>query len=504
MNLIKSILYRLGKMNIVFATASQLGRAICEKKVSAVEVLNAYLEQIAKHNIKINAIATLDEEKARKRAKEADEALASGENWGVLHGVPITIKDTLETTSLPTTAGYPPLKNYISDRDATTVARLKAAGAIVYAKTNPAKLAGDYQTNNPLFGRTNNPWDLNRTVGGSSGGSASAIAAGFSPLDIGSDIAGSIRHPAHYCGVYGLMPTDRRVPTTGHIPELPGKPHYLRHLLRIGPLARSLEDLQLCFTLIAGADPRQPEIPPVALDEPTGKKLSDLRIAWTYGYDFLPISKDTRACLQTLVDRLSDAGCLEECNPSNFDWEEALANYSAWAFLELYASTPSVKDLLQGFAIGIKEEFLARTQTPFKSGTPLAKKSHLTFPPSLANYNAVLSDRDRLMTQMDRFMDEWDAWICPVSMTPAFPHCDFGEPIAVDGVKYPYLLACGGYTMPLNLTGNPVVVIPSGQSKEGLPIGVQIVGKRWKDLELLAIATAISQASGNFSHPPGY
>ena len=488
-------------MNIVYATATQLAQMIREKEVSAGEVLDAYLEQIAKHNGRINAIATLDE-RARQKAKEADLALASGENWGALHGVPITVKDTLETVGLFTTAGYPPLKNYIPSQDATTVARLRAKGAIIFAKTNPAKLAGDYQTNNPLFGQTNNPWDLNRTVGGSSGGSASAIAAGFSPLDIGSDVAGSIRHPAHCCGVYGFMPTDRRVPTTGHIPELPGKPKHIRHLLRIGPLARSVEDLQLCFSLIAGADIRQPEIPPVPLDQPI-EKLPDLRIAWTNGYDFLPISKDTRLAIQSLTNSLSQAGCyLEECNPTDLDWEEALANYSAFAAYELFASASKL-GILSGMRTGIVTEFYARTQTAFKSGTPLAKKGNLAFPPSLAKYNAVLTERDRQIAQMDRFMDEWDAWICPVSITPAFPHCHFGQPIDVDGVKFPYLLACGGYTMPLNFTGSPVVVIPIGQSKEGLPIGVQVVGKRWKDMELLAIAQEINQVAGHLQHPPG-
>ena len=326
-------------MNIVFATASQLARMIRYKEVSAVEVLDAYLEQIDKHNSKINAIATLNAKKARNRAIKADEALARGENWGALHGVPITIKDTIETAGLLTTAGYPSLKNYIPSKDATTVARLKAAGAIIFAKTNPAKLAGDYQTQNPLFGQTNNPWDLNRTVGGSSGGSASAVAAGFSPLDLGSDVAGSIRHPANYCGVYGFMPTDRRVPTTGHIPPLPGRPQFIRHLLRIGTLARSVGDLQLCFSLIAGADIKQPEIPPIMLDKATGKKLSNLRIAWTYGVDLLPTSKDTQSCIQTAIDRLSDAGCyLEQCNPTDLDWEEALAVYSAFAGNELFTS----------------------------------------------------------------------------------------------------------------------------------------------------------------------
>ena len=195
-------------MNIVFTPAHQLAQMIRLGEISAVEVLEAYLEQIAKHNSRVKAIATLDEERARKRAIEADEALAKGENWGVLHGVPITVKDSLETARLLTTSSYPPLKNYIPQQDATTVARLRQAGAIIFAKTNLPPVAGDYQTNSPIFGRTNNPWNLNYTVGGSSGGSASAIAAGFSPLDIGSDIAGSIRQPAHFCGVFGFMPTE--------------------------------------------------------------------------------------------------------------------------------------------------------------------------------------------------------------------------------------------------------------------------------------------------------
>jgi amidase len=491
-------------MNIVFAPAYQLAEMIRQREISAVEVLEAYLQQIAKHNEQVNAIANLDEERARKKAAEADRALARGENWGVLHGVPITIKDTLETTGLTTTSGYLPLKDYVPQQDATTVARLRAAGAIIFAKTNPSKLAGDYQTNNPIFGRTNNPWNLNCTVGGSSGGSASAISAGFSPLDIGSDVAGSIRHPAHCCGVYGFMPTDRRVPTTGHIPELPGKPKHIRHLLRIGPFARSIEDLRLCLALTAGADARQPEIPPVRLDSPTDKKLSDLRIAWTYGYDFLPISKDTRLAIQTLANRLTDTGCsLEECNPTNFNWEEALANYSAFSALELFASASQL-GILRAMWIGIKTEFYARTQTTFRAGTALAKKGNLAFPPTLAKYNTVLTERDHQIAQMDRFLDQWDAWICPVSITPAFPHCSFGKPIEVDGVKFPYILACGGYTIPLNLTGSPVVVIPIGQSKEGLPIGIQVVGKRWKDMELLATATEITKVIGDLQRPPGY
>ncbi|WP_319420693.1 amidase [Pleurocapsa sp. FMAR1] len=489
-------------MNIVFATASQLAQMIRDREVSATEVVNAYLEQIDKHNQKINAIATLNREQALKKAKEADEALAKGENWGVLHGVPVTIKDLFKTAGLTTTAGYLPLKDYVPDEDATTVARLKAAGAIILGKTNIPQFGGDYQTKNPVFGRTNNPWDLNHTVGGSSGGSAGAVAAGFSPLDLGSDIAGSIRLPAHYCGVYGFMPTDGRVSTTGHMPPLPGQSKYIRQMLRVGTLVRSVEDLQLSLAIIAGADINQPEIPPVPLDKPTGKPLSELKIAWTYGYDFLPITKDTQVCIQNLINRLTNAGChLTESNPTDLDWSDTLTNYGILSFFELFASTSSSKDLIGGFQFSLKSEFLARTQTAFKSGTPFTKKTKLAFPPSLAKYKAILAQRDRTMTQMDRFMNRWDAWICPVSITPAFPHCDFGQSIEVDGTKFPYLLACGGYTMPLNFTGSPVVVIPIGKSKSGLPIGVQIVGKRWQDLELLAIAKKLDKIASNFQHP---
>lgn len=492
-------------MNIVFTPAHKIAEMIRQREVSAVEVLDAYLQQIDRHNGKLRAIATIDGENARKRAIEADEALAKGENWGILHGVPVTIKDNLETAGLKTTGGYQPLKDYIPQQDATTVARLKAAGAIVFAKTNMPTLGKDYQTNSPLFGRANNPWNLDRTTGGSSGGSASAIAVGFSALDLGSDIGGSIRLPAHYCGVFGFMPTDDRVSTRGHIPPLPGRARYVRNMLRVGPIARSIEDLQLSFALIAGADKKQPSLPPVPLDKPANKKLSNLRIAWTYGWDFLPVDKETRSAIAKFISKLSDTGCyLEECSPIDLNWEDVLANYGHLLFMELFAKVPSITSILAGILVTIRTEFTARTQTVFKSGTPLAKNIRLVFPPTLDKYAAILTERDRIMTMMDCFMEKWDAWICPVSISPAFPHTSFGKPIAVDRVKFPYLLAAGGYTMPLNVTGSPVVVIPIGQNKDGLPIGIQIVGKRWQDMKILSVAKEIDRAIGAFKNPDEY
>lgn len=261
---------------LVFLSASELAKLIRERTISAVEVVEAYLAQITQHNSTLNAICTLNTEAVRHQAQQADLALSKGEIWGKLHGVPITIKDAISTAGLRTTAGYLPLKDYIPQRDATVVARLKAEGAIILGKTNLAESSGDYQGINDLFPRVNNPWNLNYTPGGSSSGGAVATALGLSPLDICSDIGGSIRQPAHFCGVYGLKPTDRRVPTTGHLPEMPGMPRCIRQMLTIGCLARSIEDLQLCLEIIAGADQFQPDIPPVSLDTPSHKPLQQL------------------------------------------------------------------------------------------------------------------------------------------------------------------------------------------------------------------------------------
>jgi len=228
----------------VFQTAAQLAGIIRSREASSAEVLEDHLRQIREHNPALNAVVTLDEERALERAREADAALAQGEIWGPLHGVPVTIKDTFETAGLRTTASFKPLADYRPQTDATVVARLRAAGAIILAKTNMPELALDIQSVSPIFGRANNPWDLGRTPGGSTGGGAAAVAAGLSPLEVGSDIGGSIRIPSHFCGLFGFKPTENRVPESGHIPGLPGEPRTVRHMGVFGPLARSVEDLK--------------------------------------------------------------------------------------------------------------------------------------------------------------------------------------------------------------------------------------------------------------------
>lgn len=450
--------------NLVFLSASQIAKAIRNRSFSSVEVVEAHFEHIALHNPKLNAIITLNLENAYQRAKEADEALARGEVWGALHGVPITIKDSFATKGLRTTSSYEPLANYVPTQDATVVARLRAAGAIILGKTNTPKLTGDFQTNSPLFGRSNNPWNLEYTTGGSTGGGAAAVAAGLSPLELGSDYGGSIRVPAHFCGVFGFKPTEHRVSTFGHIPELPEKPKTIRHLQTIGPLARSVEDLRLCLSLIQGLDPQQEWLLPIPIEDYIVENLRSCRYAWTIGFGDIPASKETKKSVEKLALSLENLGCcIEQRNPPNLDFTLVSDTYSEILRFELGLSTANQQQ-----------------------------------------YENALNRRQAIITEMENFLSNWDVWLCPVVPIPAFTHRRSGEDIEIDGKQFPYLKGIGAYTTIFNLVGNPVVVLPITQSQEGLPIGVQVVGKRGSDIKLLLIAEKLTQITGIFQAPPGY
>ena len=451
--------------NLVFLSASQIAELIRDCTVSSTEVIEAHFKHIALHNPKLNAIVTLNQENADQRAKEADEALARGEIWGPLHGVPITIKDSFETKGLRTTCSYEPLANYVPTQDATVVARLRAAGAIILGKTNTPKLTGDFQTNSPLFGKSNNPWNLEYTTGGSTGGGAAAVAAGLSPLELGSDYGGSVRVPAHFCGVFGFKPTEHRVSTFGHIPELPGKPKTIRYLQTIGPLARSVEDLRLCLSLIQGLDPQQEWLLPISKNEHyIVENLRSYRYAWTVGFGIIPASTETKTSLEELALSLEKLGCcIEQRNPLNLDFNLVSKTYSEILRFELGLSTSNQQQ-----------------------------------------YENALKQRKNIINQMESFFTDWDVWLCPVVPIPAFTHRRSGEDIEIDGKQFPYLRGIGAHTTIFNLAGNPVVVLPLSRSQEGLPIGVQIVGKRGSDMKILSIAEKLTQITGIFQAPPGY
>ncbi len=487
---------------IVFKSAVELAQMIRDRQVSAIEVLDAHLAQIARYNPKLNAICTLNEANARSRAKQADEALAKGENWGALHGVPVTIKDIFETAGIRTTADYIPLKDYVPQEDATVVSRLKAAGAIILGKTNMAELAADYQSINSLFPTVNNPWHLEYTSGGSSGGSAAAIAAGLSPLDLGNDFGGSIRQPAHFCGVYGLKPTDRRISTAGIIPEVPKMPLCIRQMMTVGCLGRSLADLQLAFSLMVGADSRRPDVPPVPLDTPSGKPFKALKIGWIDEWTDVPVASDIRNAMHNVAQTLAQSGVqVERWQPQAFDISKIINLYMrVAAYNTAYAQPQDRYNLKRSLAL------IARSATQgdkqLRQLGDLSRCLPEVLNPSLKGYFETLTERDRLIAQFDFELEPWDVWLVPVAATAAFTHRPAWSAVEIDGRAYPYGVANGAYTMPFNVSGHPAIAVPIGQTKDGLPIGMQIVGKRWREMELLAIAQQIDQVLGAFQHPP--
>ena len=457
--------------DLAFASTTELAARIRRRKVSATELLDAYLERIARYNPSLNAIVTLDEERARKRAREADTALARDERWGPLHGVPMTLKDGHSVAGMRTTAGFEPLSDYIPHEDGTVAASLKAAGAIIIGKTNVPVLLGDAQTDNPIFGRTNNPWDLDRTPGGSGGGACAAVAAGLVPLEVGSDLGGSIRIPAHFCGVFGLKPTEHRVSLAGHIPDLPGSPRGVRIMGVIGPHARYVDDLSLALRVISGPDARDPDVSPVPLvPEVSSPSFQDLRIAWAPTFPNVSVSRDIRAAIEQLATELASLGCrVEERLPEvNFAEQREL-------FREL-------------------ANLIVQVFQPHPEGTP---------PLTLADYFTALHRRDDFIRAWNRFFDEWDVLLCPITATTAFPHCATGTPLDVDGEMVEYwktTAPCG----PATLTGHPAVAIPLSQDREGLPIGVQVIGQRWGEERLLAIAKVLVEVTGGYRRPTGY
>jgi amidase len=453
-----------------FKSANELVSAIRNGEIKSIDLLNLYLERIQRYNDDINAVVALDIDAARARAAEADKAIAQGQSWGPLHGLPMTVKDVFEVVNMPTTSGDPTLKDYIPKRNAIAVQRLVDAGAIIFGKTNVPYHAMDIQTYNEIYGTTNNPWDLTRTPGGSSGGSAAALAVGFTPLELGSDIGGSLRFPAHYTGVFGHKPTFGIVPRYGHIPPMPGRvPQHIMPIIPlfvVGPLARSAEDLALALEVLTtpgsmDGSEKRPE-----LLRPRRQQFKDFRVA-VWFKDSEPAAEIDASVLATLkktVDKLRGAGLDidEEARPGFDLWE------AGQIWFEIY------DQMMTG-------------------GLPL---------------DEILVERQKKQQSMwAEFFKCYDVLIAPVSPTVAFPHDHEGtfltRALEVNGQEKP-MLNNMAWTYMAVVSGLPATAVPVGLSDSGLPVGIQIVGARFEDRTTLAFARGLSELIGGFIAPPDY
>jgi len=438
-----------------------IAKLIQLREVSPVEVAEANLERIERLNPSLNAIVTVAPDVV-ERARAAEAALLRGDEIGALHGVPVTVKDTIDTAGLRTTSGSKIRMDYVPAIDAPAVARLKAAGAIVLGKTNAAEMAMDYTADNPVFNRTNHPFDPRLTPGGSSGGEAVAIATHMSPGGIGSDLAGSVRIPAHFCGICGLKPTTGRIPGEMQFPPSIG-PYSLGAV--IGPMARNAGDLRLLF----GALSR----------DPFERSIFDLRgtrVAWYTDDGVAPVTEETANAVARAARALSDAGLIvEERRPPHVE-----RGYEMWLKVFSRASVVQLRSVYKG------RESEGGSFVRWRLGT-----ADNTPTPTLDEYIAGWMERDRLREELLQWMETTPIIIAPVGATPAYPHDTLK--VTVRGSTFGTFKAFS-YAQTFSVFDLPVVTVPAGKSNDGLPIGVQIAGPPFAEETILAAAEIVEKS----------
>jgi amidase len=477
--------------DLAYVSALDLADAIRRRQVSSREALEVFLARIDSLDKSINSVVTIDADRARADADEADKLLARGEARGTLHGVPMTIKDSLQTRGMRTTSGAPDLANFVPQEDAWPVARVREAGAVIFGKTNLPIYAGDLQSYNDVFGTTNNPYDLTRTPGGSSGGSAAALACGFTPLEIGSDIGGSIRLPSHMSGVVGHKPSYGVVPAHGQIPGPPGT-LTLADLAVVGPMARTVEDLEHGLEILAGPNRWEKAAWRLELPPPRRKKLADYRIAAWLDDPRCRVEPDVKALLEGAARKLMDAGVAldTEARPG-FTLEKVAGVFSALLQAALAGGTS--RDRIEAYAVSTED-------TPVASIRRLVAMRHRDW---LSHNERRLQMRKR----WEEFFEQWDIMLLPVMPCPAIPH-DHSEPQAsrtawVGGEQRPYWDLVT-WMAPAGACYLPATVVPVGCLGNGLPVGIQIVGPYLHDRTTLDVAKHLLAMAGGCPRPTGF
>jgi Asp-tRNA(Asn)/Glu-tRNA(Gln) amidotransferase A subunit family amidase len=467
---------------LVTKPASELVAMIRRREVSPLEIVDAHLRAIERINPAINAIVTISDD-IRARAIEAEHAILRGESLGALHGLPITIKDTIDTAGLRTTTGARIRAEHIPNEDAPVVARLKTAGAIVLGKTNVPEMAIPYECDNPVFGRANNPHNPLLTPGGSSGGEAAAIAACLSPAGIGSELSGSIRVPAHFCGITGLKPTVGRVAMQGHTPSASG---VVGLGASIGPMARCVKDLALLFHVLADSLDEETKTADEILD---ATKLRGMRVAWYTENGTVPVSNEIKIAVEKAASVLA-AGGLEtfQALPPGVArvsrlWTDLFARSANAEIASLYRGHEDQAGTLVARLLHHLDDEPAEFEDRIDNAEQLAK---------------AVVERERLREGLLQWMKATPLILAPVGSTAAFQHGR--HRVEVDGT-YVNVFRAFSYAQAFNVLGFPSVAVPAGKTASGLPIGVQVIGRPNEEFTVLAAASVIEEALGGWEKP---
>lgn len=466
---------------ITSLSAAQIAKQLRTRNLSPLEVVTAHLARIEQVNPNINAFVQVDAERALQQAHAAEAAAARGDGLGPLHGVPISIKSSIDVAGFKSEAGTKLRQGQIASQDAPLVQRLRAAGAIILGTTNTPELLMAWETDNLLYGRTNNPWDLSRTAGGSSGGEAAAIASGCSAGGVGSDGGGSIRVPAHFCGICGLKPTPGRIPATGHFPQSVG-PFALIGV--VGPMARTVSDLKVLFDVMQGPDVGDPSAARVPVKWPPASELKDFRIGYFEDDGRTPVTPETRAAVRKAAEALRSAGFdVEPFRPEGLEKARQL-----WWKIFGIAGGMLLGPMLRGH-----EDELSSILKEF-NGWVAREKSH-----TAETLLETWIERDIIRMQIFEQMKHFPVLLCPVASIPAFRHGE--RSWEIEGKRVGYLDAWS-YCEWFNLLGMPGAVVPVGQSAGGLPIGVQIVSSPWQEEVVLAVAEQLEKQNLWRGTPP--
>jgi len=477
--------------DIAYLSARTIAKQIRDRKISSREAVDFFLARVESLDKPINSVVTIDADRARREADEADVALARGENRGPLHGVPITIKDSFQTKGMRTTSGAPELSSFIPTEDAWPVARLREAGAVIYGKTNLPIYAGDLQSYNEVFGTTNNPYDVTRTPGGSSGGSAAALACGFTPLELGSDIGGSIRLPSHMSGVVGHKPSYGVVPAHGQIPGPPGT-LTLADLAVAGPMARTVDDLQLGLDIMAGPNRWEHPAWSLKLPPPRRKALNEYRIAAWLDDPSCRVEPEVRELLENAAHKLEAAGAKVDHNARpEFTLEKVADTF--FALLQAALAGGVAPNKLDEYANTVGDTPAAQTRR-------LLGMRHRQW----LSYN---ERRLQMRKRWEEFFADWDIMLMPVMPCPAIPH-DHSEPMAsrlatIGGEQRNYW-SLTTWMAPAGACYLPATVVPVGLTRSGLPVGIQIAGPYLNDRTTLDLAKRLLPLVGKIPHPKGF
>ncbi len=486
---------KLEAASLAYAPASTIAKAIAQGSITSLEITKEILRRVEAYNPRLNAIVTLLAEDALRDAKIADEALEAGETIGHFHGVPITIKDCFEMKGVRTTAGAKTLADYVPERDAAVVKKMRAAGAVIIGHTNVPELAADWQTYNSVFGTTNNPWDPTRTPGGSTGGGAAALAAGLTFLEVGSDVGGSIRVPSHFCGLYGHKPSLGAVSARGHIPPLPGSPPGDPAFSVAGPLARSAGDLRLALEVLGGPDGGLEKAFAWKLPPPRRRRLGEYHIGCVIDDPLCRTSSEVKEPLEKMVSGLREEGLDFATGwPGGIEPKRLFDDYR-------YLRYASGTGALSGAQINerLKAEVV-------DDGSDEYTAAHA--------YASTVKEFQDVMARMARAKEAWrdyfkdvDAFLVPVAFVPAFPH-DHRMPLKSRVIQTPEgprrYQELRFWICFATLCGLPATVAPIGLTSNGLPVGVQIIGPFMEDATTIDLAERLGDIAGGFRPPPGF